>query len=484
MGMFDDPNTMALLGAAQGFGNASLPSRMPVPFGYVLGQGLGGAAQGAQQAQAYQSANMQNQMQKLALQKQQTLQPLQLQMMMGMLGQNPGGQNTPSPGQSPMSGAAPLGMPGSQGYDQLRDQMIQAGRMKMGLTGDPTELEKAYQAAFENDPLLAGAKTSAQQAQTIFKTPQGTYAKGGDITSQPSGAYQGAAGALPVDKNEIPSINASELQPPEKNNSMLPKAGDGKPLLSSMTNMFKPDPNGMPKYQTPNTESGVKLQNDMQSEDVKADGEMTSNLSSLSKEQYRLNQLAKVYQQTQSGTLLAQNPDTANQLMAWGVIKDPSQIHDLAMIQKGVANQAIQIIQQIKDANANMGSAPSRLFGSEISNLQDKAENAGSRPEANYEVITDAMGLANHASDMAKGWDSIGGLGNRIQNGNTMRPSVFARKFIEEHDPQSYKDQAMKTVGPFKGMEQAAPAYNDGAVAVNHKTGAKLIRQGGKWVPQ
>ncbi len=47
---FTNPNTLALLGMIQGFGNAALPSRMPVPFGYVLGSGAGGAMQGARAA--------------------------------------------------------------------------------------------------------------------------------------------------------------------------------------------------------------------------------------------------------------------------------------------------------------------------------------------------------------------------------------------------------------------------------------------------
>lgn len=52
-GIYDylsDPNTMALLGATQGFGQASLPSRLPVPFGAVVGQGAAGALGGVRQA--------------------------------------------------------------------------------------------------------------------------------------------------------------------------------------------------------------------------------------------------------------------------------------------------------------------------------------------------------------------------------------------------------------------------------------------------
>lgn len=56
-GIYDylsDPNTMALLGATQGFGQAAMPSRLPVPFGAVMGQGASGALGGVKQANASQ----------------------------------------------------------------------------------------------------------------------------------------------------------------------------------------------------------------------------------------------------------------------------------------------------------------------------------------------------------------------------------------------------------------------------------------------
>lgn len=48
------PGISALIGAAQGFGQAALPSRMPVPIGAALGMGLGGALQGQETGQKLQ----------------------------------------------------------------------------------------------------------------------------------------------------------------------------------------------------------------------------------------------------------------------------------------------------------------------------------------------------------------------------------------------------------------------------------------------
>lgn len=57
---FTDPTMMGLLGAAQGFGQAAMPSRMPIPFGAALGLAAGGLSEGARAAN------------KLALEREQT----------------------------------------------------------------------------------------------------------------------------------------------------------------------------------------------------------------------------------------------------------------------------------------------------------------------------------------------------------------------------------------------------------------------------
>ena len=63
-----DPGVDALLGAAQGFGQAAMPTRMPTPWGAVIGMGAGGALAGAKEGQGLQlqqqqvkAAQMQNQ---------------------------------------------------------------------------------------------------------------------------------------------------------------------------------------------------------------------------------------------------------------------------------------------------------------------------------------------------------------------------------------------------------------------------------------
>ena len=61
MGIFDqplnfaDPNTMALMGAIAGMGQAAAPSRLPVPFGMAMGGAMSGMMGGARKATATNS---------------------------------------------------------------------------------------------------------------------------------------------------------------------------------------------------------------------------------------------------------------------------------------------------------------------------------------------------------------------------------------------------------------------------------------------
>ena len=51
-----DPGVDALLGMAQGFGQAAMPTRMPTPIGATIGMGMGGALSGIRESQLLQLA--------------------------------------------------------------------------------------------------------------------------------------------------------------------------------------------------------------------------------------------------------------------------------------------------------------------------------------------------------------------------------------------------------------------------------------------
>lgn len=448
--------------------------------GEALGNALGNYANIGLQGPEYQ-------MKELQLQKQQDLQPMQIALAKSGMSMGQGLMSgMPSPSSNGTLSQQGGGQPTSGQGSQADAQFAQAYRLALmsgSQTGDYKTAANVLQSWAEHNPQLAGQIKNEQEKNTLKELPNGQQVMGSTLMggksnqdgssaiTTPSGQIVNVGGGsqnipIPPPSTTIPAQRDAAFEPQMQNvtaNNFL--ASDGKPIVPGIQNIskYKPNSSGIPAYNDiPNTKTGVALQTSLQDEDLKANAEMTSNLSGVQKEQYRLKQLADVYQQTQSGTLLAQNPDVAKQLVAWGVINNPSQIHDLSMVQKGLANQAIQVIQMTKDANANLGGAPSRLFGSEINNMQQKAENPSSTPEANYQVITDAMGLANHTADMAKGWDQIGGLGNRLASGSTLRPADYARQFIENHDPQDYKTAAMKSLGEFKGMTgTGAPTKTD-----------------------
>jgi len=193
----------------------------------------------------------------------------------------------------------------------------------------------------------------------------------------------------------------------------------------------------------------------MQEEDLKSNQAFASQLASLQNEQFRLKELANVYKKVQSGTLTAQNPELANKLIAWGVIKDPKEIENVAGVQNAMQNHLLQIIQQIRDVNATLGGQFARTYNSEISNLQEKGENSGAQPEALNTIISQSLGIVNHHIDMVNGWQDLGGLGNRQANGYTLRPDDYATQFMLSHDIEDYKQKAQKEIGAFKGQETA-----------------------------
>lgn len=466
MGFFDDPNMAALAAAAGAFGDGAMPSRMPIPFGATLGHAASAAFQGAGNAQDYQAKSMQNQMAQLGLDRAKTMQPYFMKQIMGG---NTGG----------------MGVPTSEA-----DQKFQMAYNLAMMSGKSDDAAKVMQSWAEHNPSLAGQIEAEKNKNTLYKTPQGTYVKGAQINS--GGAPQGG-GTLPngqldnqyannqPDKSLYDVLNT--VQPSKKTEAQI-IASDGKPLLPGHSNLFQPDPTGSPRYQTDNTETGVNQTKLFQESDMKANEAFTANASSLQNEQFRLKELADVYKQVQAGTLTAQNPELANKLIAWGVIQNPAQIKDVAGIQNALQSHALQIIQQIKDTNANLGGAPTRTFGSEIQNLQEKGESPSAQPEALWNIIGQAKGIVDHHLDMVKGWDTIGGLGNRQANGYTLRPDDYARKFISSHDITDYKTKAQTDMGPFAGMgtrvKVQTPDGKPGTLDSKHLK--ELIAAGGKVV--
>lgn len=378
------------------------------------------------------------------------------------------------------------------------------------------EWEKAHLALQNAGPIKA-----AETANTPYVTPQGTYQMGSQIAGNgapanpasspalPTSLQQGIANqARPITKPSAPMSNSNAQAmidtfepkdtgkggpvdlPGASDNApqQAPMAVDGKPLLPNLTNIPAPDPTGSPKFKTENTKTGVEQTIQDQKDAAEGNKAFATTAQSLGQEKSRLDNLIQVYKDVKSGTLTAQNPELFNKLQALGFKDDPASLKDLAGIQNATQNHILQVIQQIKDTNASAGGgAPTRTFGSEITQLLENGESAKGQPEALWNVIGQAKGVVDHHLDMVNGWQKAGGLGNRLAGGYTMRPDDFATQFTTAHNISDYRDKALKEIGPFKGMPGnngenrisiVDPKGNPGTIDKSHLQ--SLLSAGGK----
>lgn len=87
-----DPGVDALAGMAQGFAQAAMPSRMPIPFGAALGMGAAGGLRGAAQGQQLQQAAQNVQHAQMANELMKSAMPMQIakNQMLANIWKNPG----------------------------------------------------------------------------------------------------------------------------------------------------------------------------------------------------------------------------------------------------------------------------------------------------------------------------------------------------------------------------------------------------------
>lgn len=417
------------------------------------------------------------------------------------LAQQMGPQQGTSPGQALASGM--LSSDNSKS-PTIQEQYLEAMQPGMG------------KASFENRMKLqnAGPIKAAETQNTPYITPQGTYIMGNKIMGSGTAASDSqpplAAGnpPAPVIVNGKPQAPANmddilnaQTAPKESNvmpNKVVaapaestPMAADGKPLLPNISKIPAPDPSGTPNFKTENTKTGVEQTIQDQKDAAEGNKAFAATAQSLGQEKARLDNLIQVYKDVKSGTLTAQNPELFNKLAALGFHDDPASVKDLAGIQNATQNHILQVIQQIKDTNSNAGGgAPTRVFGSEISQLLENGESTKGQPEALWNVIGQAKGVVDHHLDMVNGWNKAGGLGNRLAGGYTMRPDDFAQQFSTSHDISDYRDKALKEIGPFKGMagnNDSAPTGRISIIAPDGSPGTidkahlqDLLSAGGK----
>ena len=207
-----NPGVQALAGAAGGFAQAAMPSRLPVPTGAALGMGAAGALQGVQNAQRGQLAQQQIQAAQIGNQRSQLGLDWYKQMMGGMAGNMPGSgaggnsaatdPNAPAASASDgpvTSSSAPAGSLSIRGKQITDDngrylvspqQLVQMGNMSFAM-GDPGAAAAFYGHAQSS---AGGAGYAFGQNGQAFAVPGGAQDPG--VIATKSAAEKG--GALPA----------------------------------------------------------------------------------------------------------------------------------------------------------------------------------------------------------------------------------------------------------------------------------------------
>lgn len=252
--------------------------------------------------------------------------------------------------------------------------------------------------------------------------------------------------------NDLP--NTSQAQ-----QNSFPTAMDKKPIIPEATNFdrFKPNPTNQPAWPSlPNTKQGVEQATNNQKAMQSGSQAMATAANNFKNESANLDDLIDTYSKIKSGTLTAQNPELMNKLAGWGVLPKEG-VSDLAGVQRALNTHVLDVLNQMKDQNQSAGGGPpTRLFGSEINAMLEEGANPAIQPEGMFNILSKAKGLTNYGQDMVKGWQQIGGAGNRIAGGDSLLPDDYTQKFIDSHDTKDYVTAARSSIPAFKGMPQAS----------------------------
>lgn len=165
--------------------------------------------------------------------------------------------------------------------------------------------------------------------------------------------------------------------------------------------------------------------------------------------------LGKALQIVQSGGLNEPRAELANKIRGLGLGTLADQImsaKDTAAVQTALGLQTLDILGQLKQINQGTGG---RILNSEFTNLLDKQYGPDMSPQANYTLLTQALGGVSQTRNMIDDYYSTAKPGG-WRDANAFQSAYYSKK---ENSYQTMVDQAGKAMGPLKGMPGAdAPA--------------------------
>lgn len=559
---FSDPNTMGLLGAMAGLGEAAMPSRMPVPIGAVLGKAASGLAQGAQAAQAYQKAQQENALQKLTLQgwqnymnamggQQSPQQPQgapqapQIPQVVQTPNQSsiapsgldlsklspaeqaylarkdptafsngvqnfqqssiqannpplPPGVKTPIPaGMSSGQGQAaldPLAMlsqaragmfPGGPGaamfgpaaslYEKTLGQGYQGVRMPDGSLGvSPLNgIDRVRYMLANNEALGKGMGEKQQQ----FDAQGNIVPMAGSLESAKQSAYAGeygkSQGGLPAEltkigaqgsetrrneayKTALENANTTVSVPDgmggtklmlrgdanaiaQQNSAPpLPETLDAKDMVSKSTGTVIPAPKG----QIP-----MKIGSAPNPEWIKEEQSWSSTLPMNYQTEQKLLTLGNALKMTQSGMWADHKADVYAAMKALHIPISNSMQNDVSAVQTIIHENMLSTLGTLKETMAGTGS---RMTQMEFDRISKAMTNAGIQPEANQQILAEAIGTLRQNRALVNSWQEA-------KTSGWSNPFAYQQSWLAKNPTSGFVEQSRSDLGPLKGMTGAKP---------------------------
>lgn len=188
---------------------------------------------------------------------------------------------------------------------------------------------------------------------------------------------------------------------------------------------------------------------------AKTETSFGQSLSTLQGTESRMLALGKALQVVQSGGLNEPRAVLANKIRGLGLGPLADEImsaKDTSAVQTAMGLQTLDILGQLKEINKGSGG---RILNSEFTNLLEKQYGADMSPQANYTLLTQALGGVTQTKNMIDDYYAIAKPGGH-RDANAYMSAYYSKP---QNSYQTMVDQAGKAMGPLKGMPGAdAPA--------------------------
>jgi hypothetical protein len=374
-----------------------------------------------------------------------------------------------------VTGDGSLGVAPLSGMDQVKYMLSRADSLGK-TTGEKEQNIAGYDAS--GNPVIAPMAGSLQSAKdSAFATSQGT-----------------AQGALPSELQKIAATGAQTRQteaykttlanqndtvpvPDGQGGTRLMLKGDAK-AIAAQNGTALPDTVNSSDLVSPSTGTIIPgAQNQIKTglgaspnpEWVKQEQTWSSSLPSNYQTEQRLMTLGNALKKTQSGWGAPEKADVAAALKSLG-INPPQNLGDPAAVQTVIHENMLATLGTLKDTMAGTGS---RMTQMEFDRISKAMTNAGIQPEANLQILGEAVGTLRQNRAMINSWPEA-------KQSGWSNPYDYQQSWLSKNPIGTFVDKAKTDIGPLKGMKGG---YSEGQTATNPKTGERMMFKNGQWVP-